>query len=145
MPHRHPLLVQRGTLFPLDHSAVTDKLKDQTKNFPLPMSKEAKFSDAPWPHAVARRSLLTLQQISIGFGFQRLILRFSNATYPSNDYFTYNVLVSNKVEAISLLQDLQRCVKDSSLGIESDSFADESSETRVEIDNEDKHFLMLWL
>jgi hypothetical protein len=121
----------------MDHDAVADKLQEHTKKFPLPISKEAKFHDAPWPHAVARHSLFTLEQITIGFGFQRLVLRFANATFPSNDHFTYNLLVSNKVDAISILQDIQK----SDVGIVSNTLGDETSESRLEIDNDDKHFL----
>ena len=68
---------------------------------------DAVFKDAKWPHALVRHPFQTLRVITIGFGFQRVTLRFSNSTYPCPDDFTYILLTSNKLETVVLLKELQ--------------------------------------
>ncbi len=83
------------------------------KRFPNPIPDGSKFQDAAWPHAVARHTLHTLQAVTIGFEFQRLILQFSNPTLRKTDPFIYVLLTSNKKATVSILQDIQRLVKES--------------------------------
>jgi hypothetical protein len=85
------------------------------------------FSDAYWSHALIRHPLDCLRGITIGFQFQRLILRFSvrsPATSSSLEY-TYVILTSNKSRTVSLLQKID----DRQLGM------------GALIDNDDKTFL----
>lgn len=104
--------------------------------FPSKMPSKATFGDAPWPHAVIRHSLDCLVGITIGFQFQRLILRFSvsngSVSKPSLEY-TYVLLTSNKLQTISLLQKLQSHVIDARLSA--------GSSNSVLIENDDKAFL----
>ena len=91
------------------------------------------FGDGYWPHAVMRHPLNCLRRITIGFQFQRLVLRFcveNAATLTSLDY-TYVVLTKDKMQTVGLLQKIQ-----SQLG-------DDQQEGRLGalIDNDDKRFL----
>jgi hypothetical protein len=98
----------------LREDAVTARHKGQAKQrrFPLPIDKDLHFRDAPWPHSVARHSLLDLEAICIGFEFQRLTLRFRNPVMPKSDPFVYVVLSSNKKPTVKILQELQKAAKE---------------------------------
>ena len=78
-----------------------------------------------------RHPLACLQGISIGFQFQRLVLKFSvgNAASSSTLEYAYVILTSNKLNAVSLLQKLQLQMTDDRTG------------TGASIDNDDKAFL----
>lgn len=91
----------------LDHDAVTEKAKTQKRRFPLPLPTDACFAEAKWPHALARHPFTMLRKVIIGFGFQRVTLRFSNSSFPSPEDFTYVLLTCNKLTTVSLLKDLQ--------------------------------------
>jgi hypothetical protein len=120
----------------LDHDSVTEKTKDQSRTFPLPIPRGATFCHAKWPHALAYHPLQTLKSISIGFGFQRLTLRFANTTFPVPDDFCYVLLTSNKTETIALLKELQ------TLSNEAKSAAALAmSEAALVIENDDRHVL----
>jgi len=121
----------------LDHDAVTARAKDLKRRFPLPIPHDASFEDAKWPHALARHPFHTLRAITIGFGFQRLTLRFSNSTYPCPDDFSYTLLISNKLEAVSLLRELQQLANEAR---EKAGMAG-SSEEAITIENDDRHVL----
>eukprot|EP00956_Cyclotella_meneghiniana_P016253 scaffold25569_cov57-Cyclotella_meneghiniana.AAC.3 len=111
------------------------KLIQHTKRaFPSRIPIGATFEEAHWPHALICHSLDCLAGITIGFQFQRLLLRFSvsNANGMALEY-TYVLLTSNKLHTISLLQKLQ-------------SHVNEAQSTSVErqavlIENDDKAFL----
>lgn len=121
----------------LDHDAVSMRAKDQKRKFPFPIPSDAVFESAKWPHALARHPLETLRGINIGFGFQRLTLRFSNTTYPSPDDFTYIILTSNKMETVNLLKLIQGLVK-SAREVAAGSAA---PPTDLRIENDDRHVL----
>lgn len=91
------------------------------------------FSDAYWPHAVIRHPLNCLRGITIGFQFQRLILRFCIGNASSSFEYTYVILTSNKLQTVSLLQKLQSLLA----AIDSDRLP--GLETLI--DNDDKTFL----
>lgn len=116
---------------------VTAKAQERKKKFPVPIPKDSFFRDGPWPHAVARHSFQDLQGITIGFQFQRLTLRFSNPAIRKTDPFTYVLLTSNKLQTVSILQDLQRLVKESS---DSASLASDQDGS-LHIDNDDRTVL----
>jgi hypothetical protein len=116
---------------------VTSKPQDKKKKFPLPLPSDSFFRDAPWPHAVARHSFQDLQGITIGFGFQRLTLRFSNPAIRNTDPFTYVLLTSNKMQTISLLQDFQRCVKEAHESPNT-SLSNNEEEESLSIENDDR-------
>lgn len=107
--HRQVILCLSSSAFYviLDHDAVTEKAKTQKRRFPLPFPTDACFAEAKWPHALARHPLSMLHKVIIGFGFQRVTLRFSNSSYPSPEDFTYSLLTCNKMTTVSLLKDLQ--------------------------------------
>jgi hypothetical protein len=119
----------------LDHDAVAAKAKDQKRKFPLPIPVGASFQDAKWPHALARHPLKTLKGISIGFGFQRLTLRFSNAASPSSEEFAYILLTANKMETVELLKEIQELATEANAGLSI------SPEDSIKIDNDDRHVL----
>jgi hypothetical protein len=98
----------------LREDPVTSNQQQQgkKKKFPVPISDEVLFRDAPWPHAVARHTFQELQAITIGFEFQRLTLRFSNPAIRKTDPFVYVLLTSNKKETVGLLQEIQRLAKE---------------------------------
>jgi hypothetical protein len=120
----------------LDYDAVTEKAKEKKRKFPLPIPREATFKDSKWPHALAHHPLNTLKSVTIGFGFQRLTLRFANSTFPCPDDFTYVLLACNKHETVRLLKDIQKLTDDA----RSLSVATTLSDPIV-IDNDDRHFL----
>jgi len=64
------------------------------------------FSDAYWPHALIHHPLDCLRGITIGFQFQRLILRFSvsKTANSSSLEYTYVIVTANKLQTVSLLQ-----------------------------------------
>ncbi|KAG7368807.1 leucine rich repeat LRR-containing protein [Nitzschia inconspicua] len=119
----------------LREDAVTLHHKEQAKQrrFPLPIDKDVLFRDAAWPHAIARHSLLDLEVISIGFEFQRLTLRFRNASFPKSDPFVYVILCCNKKSTVRMLQQLQKAVKD--LKEASGSTVPESATLAIENDS----------
>ncbi|GAX22641.1 hypothetical protein FisN_17Lh134 [Fistulifera solaris] len=118
----------------VDHDKVSIRSK---KRFPLPIAKEAEFMHAVWPHALARHPFSTLRAVTIGFGFQRLTLRFGNSQTPSADDFIYALLISNKAETVALLKDIQDLFQESQLGV--NMFADDSENLLIE--NDDRHVL----
>lgn len=91
----------------LDHDAVAEKAKDQKRRFPLSLPLDACFAEAKWPHALARHPFAMLRKVIIGFGFQRLTLRFSNSSFPSPEDFTYVLLTCNRLSTVSLLKEIQ--------------------------------------
>jgi hypothetical protein len=156
-----------------DHDAVTrrtmqdsnatsspssnNKNKNKRKLFPLPIPPHACFAEAVWPHAMARHSFQTLRSITIGFGFQRLTLRFSNPTRsqqqqqrhcPDED-FVYILSTCNKLQTISLLKEIQslanegrsstRLLQGGSGGGASSSESFDVDD--VQIENDDRHVL----
>ena len=145
----------------LDNDALTAKLKnasvegntsqavspDSTESkrsarkkarvFPSPITEGATFEQALWPHAIACHSLEDLTSITIGFGFQRMTLRFRNTAYPSAVDFTYLLLTSNKIQTVSLLQEIQGLVKEMKV----ESGQADLTEDPIKIDNDDKFFL----
>ncbi|KAL7521870.1 hypothetical protein ACHAWX_006562 [Stephanocyclus meneghinianus] len=102
--------------------------------FPSKIPSGATFGDAYWAHALIRHSLECLAGITIGFQFQRLLLRFSvsNASGLSLEY-SYVLLTSNKLQTISLLQKLQSHVND----VQQNS----GQRHAILIENDDKVFL----
>ena len=104
------------------------------RDFPTRIPKDATFAHACWPHALIRHSLDCLIGITIGFQFQRLLLRFlvSNTNGTTLEY-AYIILTSNKLQTISLLQKLQLHI--------SDVQAKSVDKQTVLIDNDDKAFL----
>eukprot|EP00559_Dactyliosolen_fragilissimus_P007129 CAMPEP_0184860908 /NCGR_PEP_ID=MMETSP0580-20130426/5699_1 /TAXON_ID=1118495 /ORGANISM="Dactyliosolen fragilissimus" /LENGTH=1779 /DNA_ID=CAMNT_0027358181 /DNA_START=215 /DNA_END=5554 /DNA_ORIENTATION=+ len=99
-----------------------------TRSFPSIIPKGARFKDGYWLHALARHPLKFLRKITIGFGFQRLMLRFKlpglrdelymqpeSEMMSSSDY-TYILFTCNKHRTIELLQILQLTSKNASPG-----------------------------
>ena len=113
--HRMAILCFSSSAFYviLDHDAVTEKAKGDKRRFPLPLPIDACFLDAKWPHALARHPFSMLRKVIIGFGFQRLTLRFSNSSFPSPEDFTYVMLTGKKLTTISILKDVQEIAEDS--------------------------------
>lgn len=95
-----------------DNVTASHQLQAKKRRFPLPLDKDLSFRDAPWPHAVARHSLLDLEAVCIGFEFQRLTLRFRNPVLRKSDPFVYTLLTSNKKATVSILQDVQSIFKE---------------------------------
>lgn len=112
-------------------------LPKKARKYPAPLSPDAKFSQALWPHAVACHPLNDILGITIGFGFQRMTLRVRNSAYPSAVEFTYQLLTSNKMRTVELLQEFQGLVKEIKLEVGKTSLAEEA----IKIDNDDKQFL----
>ena len=112
--HRQVILCFSSAAFYviLDHDAVTEKAKSQKRRFPLPLAHDACFAEAKWPHALARHPFSMLRKIIIGFGFQRVTLRFSNSSFPSPEDFTYVILTGDKMKTISIIKDLQEVATD---------------------------------
>jgi hypothetical protein len=109
------------------------------RRFPLPIPEDALFQNHPWPHALARHPIVTLERITIGFGFQRLALHFRHARDSggnTNEEFTYILITCNKLRTVNLLQHFQTLTKE---------FAARSSNKvaaeAVKIDNDDKQML----
>jgi hypothetical protein len=118
----------------VDHDVVTSKAKDQKREFPVPIPDKACFKDAKWPHALACHSFQALTEITIGFGFQRLTLHFTDPS--SAEGFVYIMLTSNKLETVALLkelQDLRSSAHDAMLG--------KNEATPIRIENDDPHVL----
>ena len=80
---------------------------------------------------MVRHSLDCLSGITIGFQFQRLILRFcvGNSSTSSTLEYAYVILTSNKLQTVSFLQKIQSHVTDTQPGM------------GALIDNDDKTFL----
>ena len=87
-----------------DHDTVTLASRGK-KSFPRAIPKSGTFKDAKWPHAMACHQLDALEQITIGFGFQRMTLHFSCANTFGG--FTYILLTSSKIETVSLFKRFQ--------------------------------------
>jgi hypothetical protein len=118
----------------VDHDVVTSKAKDQKREFPIPIPDKACFKDAKWPHALACHSFQALTEITIGFGFQRLTLHFTDPS--SAEGFVYIMLTSNKLETVALLkelQDLRSSAHDAMLG--------KKEAAPIRIENDDPHVL----
>ena len=115
----------------VDHDTVTCKPKKESKkDFPLPILESAMFKDAKWPHALVCHSLEQLRAITIGFGFQRLILHFEDC----NKLYVYVLLTCNKLETIALLKLFQDLTStDADLLVSSPS----NQIPGIQIDNDD--------
>ena len=125
--------------FIVGNDKVTARAQEKKKKFPVPISKDAVFADGRWPHAVARHPFQELVGITIGFSFQKLILRFSTRSSRNTDLFTYVLLTSNKMQTVSILQELQRRSKDA---MELDSTRDTlTADVATQIDNDDRNCL----
>eukprot|EP00522_Entomoneis_paludosa_P018184 CAMPEP_0172448052 /NCGR_PEP_ID=MMETSP1065-20121228/7151_1 /TAXON_ID=265537 /ORGANISM="Amphiprora paludosa, Strain CCMP125" /LENGTH=484 /DNA_ID=CAMNT_0013199439 /DNA_START=33 /DNA_END=1487 /DNA_ORIENTATION=- len=83
--------------------------KPPRNSFPKAIPPDACFAEAVWPHALARHPWKHLQNISIGFNFQRLTLRFRNPDHDfvSQEEYCYILLTSSKLETVALLKELQ--------------------------------------
>ena len=80
-----------------------------------------------------RHPLDCLRGVTIGFQFQRLILRFCIGNASSSFEYAYVILTSNKLQTVSLLQKLQSLL--------SSSTDDRLPGMGALIDNDDKTFL----
>lgn len=89
-----------------EHDKVSQRSLERKRVFPVPIPANATFESARFPHAFARHTWGNLFAITIGFGFQRLTLRFESPT--STDEYTYIVLTSSKIETVKLLKDIQQ-------------------------------------
>lgn len=121
-----------------DHDAVTNHTVSKgqmSRKFPSPIPATALFSHSPWPHAVARHLIVSLNRITIGFGFQRLTLHFSNDN-DGGEEFTYVVLTCNKMRTVSLLKQIQDHVKE--VGFHGTTLF---GGTELTIDNDDRQVL----
>mmetsp|Transcript_1351 Transcript_1351/g.2442 ORF Transcript_1351/g.2442 Transcript_1351/m.2442 type:complete len:751 (+) Transcript_1351:138-2390(+) len=117
--------------FIIDDEISPQKSTGGKRTFPSRVPPNSTFSDAHWPHAVVRHSLDCLSGITIGFQFQRLILRFcvGNSSTSSTLEYAYVILTSNKLQTVSFLQKIQSHVTDTQPGM------------GALIDNDDKTFL----
>jgi len=123
-------------------SKIFQSIAAKARKFPAPIPSDTRFSQALWPHAVACHPLRDITGITIGFGFQRLALRVRNNAYPSAVDFTYQLLTSNKLETVELVQELQQLVKDVKLlEVGQTSFIGSATDDFIKIDNDDKIFL----
>jgi hypothetical protein len=112
-----------------DITAKPRKTNNVKRPFPSKIPTDATFANAHWPHALVRHPLVCLVGITIGFQFQRLLLRFSvSNTNGITLEYTYIILTSSKLQTISLLQKLQ-------------SVSEAQSHVAVSIENDDKAFL----
>jgi hypothetical protein len=120
-----------------------DSVSSRTIAKDLHIPKDATFQDAKWPHALAWHPFHTLTGITIGFGFQRLTLRFSNSTFPSPDDFTYILLTCNKLETVSLLKEIQSLASEAQAGaaVGGHSSPGQLEDSGIKIDNDDRHVL----
>ena len=123
-----------------DQLTIQSQSKHDKRRFPSPIPREALFQNAPWPHALARHPIHTLNRITIGFGFQRLTLRFGpgsaiEQTVMGNDYYTYVLNTCNKLRTVSLLQQLQEQAKEAASKVST------LVVTNMTIDNDDKQVL----
>jgi hypothetical protein len=139
-----------------DNSKGSNNSNDKKRKiFPLPIPQHACFAEAVWPHAMARHSFQALRSITIGFGFQRLTLRFSNPTNSQqqqrsreDEDFVYILSTCNKLQTISLLKDIQgianECRSSNRLrqgGSSSASRSESLGIDDVQIENDDRHVL----
>jgi len=126
--------------------------KSKIRKYPSRIPHDATFNDAYWPHAIARHPMEFLERITIGFGFQRLILHFSipdkaneksesvyggqgdcmSVVTTSSYEFSYIVLICNKLRTMSIIQKLQSYVK------EINSTKLEKDRESITFDNDDK-------
>ena len=117
--------------------------KHKGRRFPAPIPLGALFQNAVWPHAVARHPWVDLKKITIGFGFQRLLLHFrpSTAYEKANlhgnrqNELCYVVTTANKLKTIELLQHIQALAK------EAVSAGQLNSDDHLAIENDDKQVL----
>jgi len=116
--------------FMASHDKVAEKARGTT--VPRPLPNNARFRDALWPHAYARHSFSTLRSITIGFGFQRLTLRFGSSSEKCAEDYVYVLLTSSKLETVRLVKDFQNVVSEMSEHL----FLD-ASEPALVIDNDD--------
>jgi hypothetical protein len=119
-----------------DDVTASHQQQAKKRRFPLPLDKDLSFRDAPWPHSVARHSLLDLEAVCIGFEFQRLTLRFRNPILRSSDPFVYTLLTSNKKSTVSILQEVQSLYKDLS---ECASIRSSKKSVTLAIENDSNH------
>lgn len=117
-----------------DHDSVTATYNGR-KSFPLPIGNSKVFHDACWPHAMACHQLDSLEQITIGFGFQRMTLHFSSASAVGG--FTYILLTCSKVETVALFkrfQELSNNARENMLGSPGPT-------PTLNVENDDPHVL----
>lgn len=119
----------------VDHDGVTNKSKDQKRDFPFPIPEGACFKDAKWPHALACHSFETLVGITIGFGFQRLTLHFTESS--SLGGLTYILLTSNKLETVAILKEIQELASEVNVTM----FGPPKHRAPIQIENDDRHVL----
>lgn len=124
-----------------DYDAVArhQLTKAGKRRFPLPIPEDALFQNAPWPHALARHSIVTLDRITIGFGFQRLLLHFRPARGSggnASEEFTYILVTCNKLRTVNLLQHFQSLAKEYA-----SRPVNKVSVEAIKIDNDDKQVL----
>ena len=125
-----------------DYDAVTrhQLSKAGKRRFPMPIPENSLFQNAVWPHALARHPILTLDRITIGFGFQRLSLHFTPARESgrrsSADEFTYIFITCNKLRTVNLLQHFQSLAKEYA-----SRSSNEDTAGALKIDNDDKQVL----
>ena len=115
----------------------TNPRTSENRKFPSPIPQNAAFEEALWPHAVACHPLNDIVGITIGFGFQRMAIRVRNTAYPSAVDFTYQLLTSNKMKTVELLQEIQNLVKEVRVELGRATLEDDA----IKIDNDDKLFL----
>jgi len=130
----------------LDHSTRPPKKKGTKPSrtlFPNPIPADSCFAEAVWPHALARHPWTHLQKISIGFGFQRLTLRFrdngGDSIRPAEE-FCYILLTSSKLETVHLLKELQNLTDGIAVAIDTPNSFDHQNPTSgnsVVIENDD--------
>ena len=119
--------------FIIDDDMSPQKTDDGSgRIFPSRIPPNSTFSDAFWPHAVIRHPLDCLRGITIGFQFQRLILKFCVGNASSSFEYAYVILTSNKLQTVSLLQKLQSLLP---------SATNDLTGMGALIDNDDKAFL----
>lgn len=123
----------------VDNDKVSTKFNGAKRRFPRPIPSTALFHEAYWPHALARHPISTLRSITIGFGFQRLVLRFGKSKDASPEDFIYVLITSNKGRSISLLKEVQDLAQENQTS-SIDLFSDPTKDALL-IENDDRHVL----
>ena len=121
-----------------DNGAAPDGADGATaRRFPSRIPPGSSFGDAAWPHALTRHPLDCLRGMTIGFQFQRLVLRFAvkNPGSDSSVDCTYVLVTSDRRRTVSLLRMVQSRLPSAPTG--------ETVEERAPIDNDDRLFLDL--
>lgn len=107
------------------------------RDFPSRIPPGSLFGDALWPHALTRHPLDCLRGMTIGFQFQRLVLRFAvkNPSSDSSVDCTYVLVTSDRRRTVSLLRMVQSRLPPAPAG--------ETIGELAPIDNDDRLFLDL--